>query len=596
MGTARTSGMHQGAASAWGMGRGLATDGGTAADIDHGVAMTAGVENGTDTGAGTTSDAYGAVVEQLLRRERFGMRPGLERTAWLLARLGNPQQRFPSIHVAGTNGKGATAAAIAAILQATGRRVGLFTSPHLASPCERVAIDGRPLPPDTFAQLGREVLQAAAALERAEPQLGPATQFELYTALGFLAFARAGVEVAVVEAGLGGRLDSTNVLQPVVSVITPIGLDHTEVLGPTLADIAREKAAILKPGSAWVIAPQPAEALGPIHTRLQEIGQPTAAAHAALVAAGVGPATVQKLGMTPLIWVNSPDEPNTAMVATTHTAAARGIAASSSGGSPVLGLQGSVWTVRCQQTSWQGTSFTLEPPLPEQPSTAMDATARAAAAAPPGAAAVPRPVARPSREVDGSASNLFTIPLAGRHQAVNGAVAAAAAWAWGVRSGVVTPLTLAQLQAGLERVRWPGRLETVAWQPRVVLDGAHNPAAAEVLAQALSDLRPERPLILVIGILAAKQWQQVLATLLPWADGLVATAPLHPRTPAVEPATLAQYAQRVLPHVAVEPRPLAAVTLAQRWAGATGTVMVCGSLYLVGDVRPAFVRDWRTFA
>ncbi|MBI4769551.1 MAG: bifunctional folylpolyglutamate synthase/dihydrofolate synthase [Chloroflexi bacterium] len=173
----------------------------------------------------------------------------------LMARLGDPQERYPAIHIAGTKGKGSVAALCAAALRAAGYRTGLYTSPHLQDFTERIQVDGVPIPPEAVAGLVSELRPHAESL----PGI---TTFELTTALGFLYFARAGVQAAAIEVGLGGRLDATNILaQPAVTVITSLSLDHTHLLGNTLAQIAAEKAGILKPGVPLVLAPQPVEAL-----------------------------------------------------------------------------------------------------------------------------------------------------------------------------------------------------------------------------------------------------------------------------------------------------------------------------------------------
>ncbi|GBD36870.1 Folylpolyglutamate synthase [bacterium HR36] len=170
----------------------------------------------------------------------------LERMQALLARLGHPQDRLRIIHIAGSKGKGSTAAMLAAILQAAGYRTGLFTSPHLCRVEERVQVNGQCITPRELTQLMREIESACFQVE-AEGH-SPATFFEIITALGWLHFSRRRVDWAVIEVGLGGRFDSTNVCRPQVAVITSISLDHVQQLGPTLAHIAREKAGIIKPG------------------------------------------------------------------------------------------------------------------------------------------------------------------------------------------------------------------------------------------------------------------------------------------------------------------------------------------------------------
>lgn len=183
----------------------------------------------------------------------------LERIEVLLRSLGDPHRRFASVHVAGSKGKGSTAALIESMLRAAGLRTGLYTQPHLHTFRERVRIDNAPVSPEVFSRLVERVASAAETLVAEHPALGKPTTYELATALGFLHFAEAAVDVAVVEVGLGGRLDATNVLTPRVSVITTISLEHTAILGSTLEAIAREKAGIVKDGGVLVHAPGPAE-------------------------------------------------------------------------------------------------------------------------------------------------------------------------------------------------------------------------------------------------------------------------------------------------------------------------------------------------
>ncbi|MCS7017075.1 MAG: bifunctional folylpolyglutamate synthase/dihydrofolate synthase [Gemmatales bacterium] len=201
----------------------------------------------------------------------------LERMQALLARLGQPQQRLRIVHIAGSKGKGSTAAMLASVLQAAGYRTGLFTSPHLCRVEERVQINGQAITPSELTHLMREIENACTSVEAAGH--GPPTFFEIITALGWLHFERRRVEWAVIEVGLGGRFDSTNVCRPRVAVITSISLDHVQQLGPTLAHIAREKAGIIKPGIpviSGVTDPEPAQVIRHIaqhqHAPLRELG------------------------------------------------------------------------------------------------------------------------------------------------------------------------------------------------------------------------------------------------------------------------------------------------------------------------------------
>lgn len=188
---------------------------------------------------------YREALAYLFARTTGKYKFGLERTGDLLARLGNPHETYPSFHIAGTNGKGSSVATIAALLGAKGRRVGTYTSPHLVDFRERMVVAGTPIPADDVVGFITTHLQDVEAIG--------ASFFEATTAMAFDYFARAHADVAIIEAGLGGRLDSTNVLSPIVAGVTSIGLDHTEYLGSTLEEIAREKAGIFKAGVPAVI-------------------------------------------------------------------------------------------------------------------------------------------------------------------------------------------------------------------------------------------------------------------------------------------------------------------------------------------------------
>jgi dihydrofolate synthase/folylpolyglutamate synthase len=213
--------------------------------------------------------AYDETIAYLLGLEvARGWDLKLERMRAALALRGDPERRFAAVHVAGTNGKGSTAAMVEAVLRASGHRTGLYTSPHLVDFSERVRAGGRAIPRATVVAL---VAELRAALDAAGIAL---THFEFVTLLAFEWFARIGVQVAVVEVGLGGRLDATNVLQPIATAITSIAHDHEEWLGDTLPAIAAEKAGIAKPGVPLVVGVVPAEAEGTIRGRAAEVGAP----------------------------------------------------------------------------------------------------------------------------------------------------------------------------------------------------------------------------------------------------------------------------------------------------------------------------------
>lgn len=195
----------------------------------------------------------------LSRLEGLGIRLGLERTRGVLAALGDPQSRYPCVLVAGTNGKGSVSALLASMAHAAGYKVGLYTSPHLESVEERLRIDGRAIEPERLAPLLEELIETAERAEGTSP-----TYFEILTLAAFQWFAEEKVDLAVIEVGLGGRLDATNLCEPILSLITSIGLDHQEYLGDTLDSIAREKAGILRGGRlalVWVEEEEPAKAV-----------------------------------------------------------------------------------------------------------------------------------------------------------------------------------------------------------------------------------------------------------------------------------------------------------------------------------------------
>ncbi len=404
-------------------------------------------------------------LEWLFARQRFGVDLGLIRVEELLGRLGRPQDAFETVLVGGTNGKGSTAATLASILNAAGRRTALFTSPHLTRFAERFVVAGE--------EVTEGVLSVALAAVRPHAEAVGATFFEIVTALGCLLFARAGAEVAVMEVGLGGRLDATNALEPTMSVITNIALDHTDVLGGTEAAIAAEKAGILR-ANVPALTGATGEALGVIK------------------------AVAEKL-KTPL-WVLGED--------ITLTAADLG---------------------------WSGVRVDVQTPV---------------------------------------GTLELTTPLLGLHQARNVALAAAAAQRLGVPDDAI--------RQGVAATRWPGRLEPLPYRGRtVLLDGAHNPQAAHALAAAFVALNAA-PVTLLFGAAVDKDLAAIAEALAPvTAHAVLTRAELSPRAASPEalallwplPTTLAETPGGALEHA-----------LALTPSG--GVIVVCGSLYLVGEVRP----------
>lgn len=409
----------------------------------------------------------------LSRLETLGIRLGLEKARGLLAALGDPQRRFPAVLVAGTNGKGSTSALLAAMARASGYRTGLYTSPHLETVEERLRIDGRAIEPARLEALLERIV------EMAERETGtPPTYFEALTVAAFLWFAEERVDLAVVEVGMGGRLDATNLCDPVLSVITPIGFDHQEFLGDTLAAIAREKAGILRPGRpalAWIEDPEPAEA---VRESAALVG-----AHLAFAPDEVAVESVEALG-------------------------------------------------------WEGQAVALTTPV---------------------------------RQYD------LRLALLGSHQAGNLGLAVRAAE---TLAGLGFERIGAEaIAAGAAACRWPGRLEAVDLPGgrRVVLDAAHNESGAAVLA-AFLELAGE-PVDFLFGVLGDKDYGRMVELLAPHARSWVLTTPQSPR--AKDPAELAALVagQEIL----VEPDPERALDRALALGGKT--LVACGSIYLIGEIR-----------
>ena len=220
-----------------------------------------------------------SALDRLFALEKFGIKLGLDNIRVLLAALGNPEQAWPSIHIGGTNGKGSVAAMVERALRASGLRTGRYTSPHLDRIEERVAIDGRPIDRATFENVTSQVFGVVDELMAAGTLAVTPTFFEVSTAVAFEIFRRQKVDAAVVEVGLGGRFDATNVLTPRITAITSIAFDHERHLGRTLSDIAFEKAGIAKPGVPLVIGRLPTEAAARISKVAAEVGAPIVDAH-----------------------------------------------------------------------------------------------------------------------------------------------------------------------------------------------------------------------------------------------------------------------------------------------------------------------------
>ena len=407
------------------------------------------------------------VLERLYARRRFGIRPGVDRVGKLLGRLGNPERQFRTVHVVGTNGKGSTSAFLSSILLCTGRTVAQYSSPHLVRFTERFRINGTEYPAEKLANRLDTVLEAAPI---------DATFFEITTALAAYIFSEERVELAVMEAGMGGRSDATAAFRGEMTILTPIAIDHTEYLGSTLEDIAREKAGIITPGTFVISAEQPAAVRRVIEERCLD-------ANCILKTHGI------------------------------HFSAGRN-------------PDGTF--------DYHGMSRTL---------------------------------------------TQLTPAMAGRYQSLNAAVALAAAETLEAGGTTISPPAFTE---GITTAYWPGRMELVPGTPRLLLDGAHNPAGASALAESLGDYSYSR-LLLVTGVCDDKDIDRIYSPLLPLVDSVYTV------TPAVDRALKDEDLSRFFRTLGIASQPcgsvVAGICKARSEASEGDLVLVCGSLFVVGEVK-----------
>jgi dihydrofolate synthase / folylpolyglutamate synthase len=419
-------------------------------------------------------------IDSLLQPfQHFGVHLGLSRIIKLLANLGNPHLQVPVIHVAGTNGKGSVCAYLSSVLTEAGYRTGRYTSPHLVDWTERICLNEQPIDSEKLCQLLQQVQDAISDDEESP------TQFEVITAAAWLYFAQQKVDVAVIEVGLGGRLDATNVVsQPLVTVITSISREHWQQLGATVSDIAREKAGILKPGCPTVVGPLPLDAEQVVRSRVQELECPL---------------------FTP--------QPS------------RQIA-----------------------PGWAEYQTIQNPKLIKYP-----------------------------------------LPLQGQIQLTNSALALAALEILQTQGWQISKQVIVQ---GMGKTKWPGRMQWTNWRNhKLLIDGAHNPAAAQVLRNYVDDLIPtykqeeiditQNSVTWVIGMLSTKEHGDIFQALLRAEDKLY-LVPV-PDNSSANPVELAKLAGEMCPELnfcqTYSDLPLA---LEAAFNSTDNLVVLCGSLYLIG--------------
>lgn len=424
--------------------------------------------------------SYKEVTRWLFGLRRAGRPRQLDNIRRLLSEMGNPHDRFQSIHVTGTNGKGSTAAMAASILAAAKHKVGMFTSPHLSSFTERIVIDGK--------QVGRQdVVKIVEEIKPLVDQIsldskGPLTFFELATSIAMKYFADNQVDFAVLEAGMGGRLDATNVVHAPVSVITNVSLEHTESLGKTVLEIAKEKAGIIKQGGTLITATED----DGVFTLFERICEER---HSKIFRVG------------------------------------RDI------------------TFRRLSSSLEGQSFQLDALM--------------------------------------NRFDELRLPLLGYHQLLNAACAVGAVEALGYHD---VAISADAIDAGLRRVKWPGRLEIVQRDPLVVLDCAKDPEAARALKETmLNDFAFDR-LIAVVSISSSKNIPEMIAQFAQIADRfIITTHKVMGR--AAAPSKIAKEVERHCKPYEILMDTKSAVRKALQLASQNDIVCIAGSMFLVGEAR-----------
>ena len=402
----------------------------------------------------------------------LGSRPGLDRVRALLLRLGDPQDSLRFVHVAGTNGKGSVCALLDSVLRAAGYRTGLYTSPYLWRFSERMRINGEAVSDQALARIVTRVADAARGMAY------QCTEFELITAAAFLWFAEEKCDIVVLEVGLGGRLDATNVIKiPECAVIANIGLDHTAILGDTAEKIAAEKAGIIKGGNVVSYAQT----------------ESVAAVLRAKCAETLAQITFADFG-----------------------------------------------AVESLTDSREGQTFAYK-------------------------------------------GEAYALSLLGAHQLNNAATALTVV---DTLRGAGWDIPENAVKTGLAAARWPARFEIVGEKPYFVVDGGHNPQCVATTADALERYFPNLRRILLVGVLADKDWRRMMDTLAPLADGFVAVAPDSER--ALGAPELAGYLKQYGKEVICAESIPEGVAAAKVLSGENGMVCSVGSLYMAGAVRDCF--------
>jgi dihydrofolate synthase/folylpolyglutamate synthase len=411
---------------------------------------------------------YSDALSYLYGLEKFGMVFGLENIKWLLNLIDNPHSRFKTVHIGGTNGKGSVASMLSHILKEAGYRVGKYTSPHLLSFKERITVNEECISEKEVTELTETIKKRVEEKDRERFF----TFFDFTTALAFEYFFRKKTDISIIEVGLGGRFDSTNVIDPAISIITNISYDHTQYLGEDIADITKEKAGIIKGNT-------------PVITGAQGIS-------------------------AQIIWATAKELK-----------------------SPVYSLHRdfSYKKTGDQMMSYAGIKEKIE--------------------------------------------NL-SINLMGDHQFINGAISLCAAE---VLSSSGFSVKEDSIRNALANIKWQGRLEVVNTNPTIILDGAHNPDSAEVLAEFFKSHYTDKKKILIFGVMKDKDYRKIIEKIVPFTDKVILTRPATER--ALPPEEIEGYVKN--PFITEDVR--SALIKAKAIADENSLILVTGSFYTIGEAK-----------
>lgn len=428
---------------------------------------------------------YDEAINYIKNTSKFSIKLGLTRTEKILELLGNPHKKIKCIHVAGTNGKGSTTAMINRILIESGYKVGMYISPYLEVFEERIEINGENIPKEDLIKTIEKV--SMAVLKAKELGYTNPTEFEIITCAMFLYFYEQHVDFAVIEVGLGGRLDSTNVITPIISIITSISMDHMKILGDTLGKIAFEKAGIIKPGVPLILYPQEKEAYDVIQAKAKEMD------------------------------------------------------------SEIINVDKNSVTYISNNNKYQDIRIK---------------------------------VAHKEYKLN--------LSLLGEHQLYN---AATALYAVIKLQSMGISIENEAIEKGFKNVKWPGRLEVISENPLVVLDGAHNKDGIEKLVHSVEKYFKYQEIILILGILGDKAVDEMVKTIVPKAKKVITVTPHNERGENGE--ELLALVKKYNNDAKYIEDYKAAYDEAVKSSKSHSLILICGSLYMIGDMRTILNKQRR---